>query len=73
MLKDDEQSKRLEEAARSAEILIGGQTEQLVRGIALLEPADPIVAKGRIPRLVVRQRALMRGLYSADLFWFPGR
>jgi class 3 adenylate cyclase len=40
-------AKRLEEAARSAEILIGGQTEQLVRGIALLEPADPIVAKGK--------------------------
>jgi tetratricopeptide (TPR) repeat protein len=40
-------AKRLEEAAAAAEILIGERTERLVRAAALLEPADPLAAKGK--------------------------
>jgi predicted ATPase/class 3 adenylate cyclase len=40
-------AKRLEESAAPAEILLGEETERLVRGAALLEPAGPIAAKGK--------------------------
>jgi class 3 adenylate cyclase/tetratricopeptide (TPR) repeat protein len=40
-------AKRLEEAGTSGEILVGAATERLVRSSALLEPVDPIPAKGK--------------------------
>jgi class 3 adenylate cyclase/tetratricopeptide (TPR) repeat protein len=40
-------AKRIEQAARTSEILIGEDTEPLVRAAALLEPVDPLVAKGK--------------------------
>jgi class 3 adenylate cyclase len=40
-------AKRLEEAAGPDEILIGDPTRQLVENAALLEPADPVAAKGK--------------------------
>jgi class 3 adenylate cyclase/tetratricopeptide (TPR) repeat protein len=38
---------RLEQAARPGEILLGEETERLVRGLAELEAADAIAAKGK--------------------------
>src|SRR5690349_15900312 len=40
-------AQRLESAAAPAEILIGEATQRLVNAATLLEPADPIVAKGK--------------------------
>jgi len=40
-------AKRLEQAAASGEILVGPATQQLVRGAALLEPIEPLAAKGK--------------------------
>jgi class 3 adenylate cyclase/tetratricopeptide (TPR) repeat protein len=40
-------AQRLEAAAAPAEILIGEVTQRLVGGATLLEPADPIAAKGK--------------------------
>ena len=40
-------AKRLEEAAHAAEILIGEQTQRLVRSNALIEPAPDVTAKGK--------------------------
>jgi len=40
-------AKRLEEAGSSGEILLGAATARLVRASALLEPVDPIPAKGK--------------------------
>jgi class 3 adenylate cyclase/tetratricopeptide (TPR) repeat protein len=40
-------AKRLEEAARPGEILIGGTTRQLVESAVLLEAADAVRAKGK--------------------------
>jgi class 3 adenylate cyclase/tetratricopeptide (TPR) repeat protein len=56
-------AKRLEEAARAAEILIGEQTERLVRSIALLEPAEDVTAKGKTaPLRAWRLLATVSGL-----------
>jgi class 3 adenylate cyclase/tetratricopeptide (TPR) repeat protein len=38
---------RLEQVAGDGEILIGEQTERLVRGEVLVEPVDPLVLKGK--------------------------
>ncbi len=40
-------AKRLEEAAESGEILIGAPTRRLVANATELEPAEPIIAKGK--------------------------
>jgi class 3 adenylate cyclase/tetratricopeptide (TPR) repeat protein len=40
-------AKRLEETAQPGEILIGDTTRRLVRDAALLEPIDPVAAKGK--------------------------
>src|SRR5438067_9251835 len=45
-------AKRLEEAARTNEILIGQPTRQLVENAVLLEPADAIDAKGKAQPVV---------------------
>src|SRR5690348_9797758 len=45
-------AKRLEEAARSNEILIGDTTRRLVENATLLEPADPVEAKGKAEPVV---------------------
>jgi class 3 adenylate cyclase len=45
-------AKRLEEAARTNEILIGEPTRQLVENAVLLEPADAIDAKGKAEPVV---------------------
>src|SRR3954469_20470175 len=38
---------RLEQAAADGEVLIGPQTQQLVRGHAVLEPVEPLALKGK--------------------------
>jgi class 3 adenylate cyclase len=45
-------AKRLEEAARANEILIGDPTRLLVENAVLLEPADPVDAKGKAQPVV---------------------
>jgi predicted ATPase/class 3 adenylate cyclase len=40
-------AKRLEQAARTGEILIGETTRQLVENAAVLEPRDPLTVKGK--------------------------
>ncbi len=40
-------AKRLEQAARSGEILIGGTTKRLVENAVLVEPRDPLPVKGK--------------------------
>lgn len=60
-------AKRLEEAARPAEILIGEQTQRLVRSIALLEPADDVTAKGKTaPLRAWRLLATVAGLPAIE-------
>ena len=40
-------AKRLEESARTGEILVGETTRQLVENAAVLEPRDPLTVKGK--------------------------
>jgi len=45
-------AKRLEEAARTGEILLGETTRRLVENAALLEPRDPLTVKGKSDPIV---------------------
>ena len=45
-------AKRLEEAARTGEILVGEQTRRLVENAAVLEPRDPLTLKGKSDQVV---------------------
>jgi len=44
-------AKRLEQGAASGEILVGPATQRLVRSAALLEPIEPLAAKGKAERV----------------------
>jgi class 3 adenylate cyclase/tetratricopeptide (TPR) repeat protein len=45
-------AKRLEESARTGEILVGETTRQLVENAAVLEPRDPLTVKGKADPVV---------------------
>ncbi len=55
-------AKRLEEAARTGEILVGEPTRRLVENAAVLEPRDPLTLKGKsVPIVAWNVLAVIQG------------